>query len=120
MGNNDDLFVGIMILLIAGLFYFIPTIVSVYRNHKNTVSLFLLNLLLGWTFLGWAAALIWSFSANTEVPRATISQAIQAENNSQPEFESCPFCAEEIKVEAILCKHCGSNLHNQETIENNA
>jgi RNase P subunit RPR2 len=22
----------------------------------------------------------------------------------------CPFCAEEIKIEAVKCKHCGSNL----------
>ncbi|MFT8736379.1 MAG: superinfection immunity protein [Zymomonas mobilis] len=50
-----------IIILLA--IYFIPTLVANSRNHKNTMSIFLLNLFLGWTFLGWVAALVWSFTA---------------------------------------------------------
>lgn len=47
----------IHILILAAL-YFIPTIIG--WNHKNGTAIFLLNLFLGWTFLGWVAALIWA------------------------------------------------------------
>lgn len=42
--------------------YFLPTIIAAIRSHNNGFSIFLLNLLLGWTVLGWIFALIWSFS----------------------------------------------------------
>jgi len=46
--------------------YFIPTIVALARNKRDTLSIFLLNLLLGWTLIGWVVALIWS--VKTDVP----------------------------------------------------
>jgi len=27
-----------------------------------------------------------------------------------PDFKKCPFCAEEVRLEAQKCKHCGSSL----------
>ncbi|TWT41096.1 hypothetical protein RAS1_37880 [Phycisphaerae bacterium RAS1] len=51
-------------LVIIGLFvYFLPTIVAVHRNHYNTTAIFALNLLLGWSFVGWVVALVWSLTA---------------------------------------------------------
>jgi hypothetical protein len=40
--------------------YFIPSINAYSRKHKNTAAIFALNLLLGWSFLGWVGALVWS------------------------------------------------------------
>ncbi|MET4207723.1 superinfection immunity protein [Bradyrhizobium sp. LA2.1] len=43
--------------------YFLPTIVAIVRHHHQTGAILLTNLLLGWTLLGWIAALIWSATA---------------------------------------------------------
>jgi hypothetical protein len=45
-------------VVIGILFYFLPTLVG--RNKKNIVAIFMMNLLLGWSFIGWVIALIWA------------------------------------------------------------
>jgi hypothetical protein len=40
--------------------YFIPTIIAINKNHKNKLSLFLLNLFGGITYIGWVGALVWA------------------------------------------------------------
>lgn len=43
--------------------YFVPTIIAWKREHHQLLAIFVLNLVFGWTFLGWIAALIWSCTA---------------------------------------------------------
>ncbi|KXK67303.1 hypothetical protein BC89_32885 [Pseudomonas monteilii] len=52
-----------IMLIAAFVIYFLPTFVAAKRGHPNGTSIFLLDLFLGWTFIGWLAALIWSASA---------------------------------------------------------
>jgi hypothetical protein len=40
--------------------YLAPTIVAAYRDHADKTAVCLVNLLLGWTVLGWIVALVWS------------------------------------------------------------
>ena len=40
--------------------YFLPSFIAFSRDHKNKIAIFLLNLLLGWTVLGWVGSLVWS------------------------------------------------------------
>jgi hypothetical protein len=43
--------------------YLIPTGVAWWRSHHQLMAILALNLLLGWTVLGWIAALVWSLTA---------------------------------------------------------
>lgn len=49
----------ILAILIFGV-YFLPTLVAFLRCHKNKLAIFFLNILLGWTGIGWTVALVWS------------------------------------------------------------
>ena len=65
--SDDD---GTIRGILGGLFcltlYFIPFGVALFRNKHNKLAIFVLNLLLGWTFLGWVLALIWATTARRE------------------------------------------------------
>jgi hypothetical protein len=58
--------ITIALLLIAAaaciFLYFLPSVIARSRRHHNAVSIFILNLLLGWTFIGWVVALVMAFS----------------------------------------------------------
>jgi cytochrome c biogenesis protein CcdA len=58
-------FVGIVLAFycFAVALYFLPTIVAASRGHHNRSAIFMLNLLTGWTFVGWVAAFVWSYTA---------------------------------------------------------
>ena len=56
-----DAATGFAVALVIGI-YFLPDWIAQSRGHPNRGSIFVLNLFLGWTFLGWVAALIWANS----------------------------------------------------------
>lgn len=49
-----------VLLYILAFLYFIPTVIGIIRKHHNLIGLIALNVLLGWTVIGWVGALIWS------------------------------------------------------------
>lgn len=49
-----------LIILIGLSSYFLPTIVAQVRSGKRPATIFALNLIFGWTVVGWIATLIWA------------------------------------------------------------
>ena len=46
---------------VAGIaLYFLPTVIGALRRAKGLVGIVLVNIFLGWTFVGWVIALVWS------------------------------------------------------------
>ena len=42
--------------------YVVPTIVAVARRHRDTPGIAVVNILFGWSVIGWILALIWALS----------------------------------------------------------
>jgi hypothetical protein len=65
---GDGLAFGYLAALFA--FYILPLIIAAVRDHHNMVAIAALNMLLGWTFVGWVVALVWSL---TETRKAKVA-----------------------------------------------
>jgi hypothetical protein len=60
--------VAITVGIVVGLFlYFIPSIVG--RHKRNAGAIFVMNLFLGWLFIGWVIALIWACTKDSSMER---------------------------------------------------
>jgi Superinfection immunity protein len=67
-GEDYSFGIHMMILslcLMPGL-YFLPSILAATRDHPAANSIFTVNLLLGWTVVGWLVALVWTLRANPQ------------------------------------------------------
>ena len=53
-------------VIIALALYLLPSIVALSRRHNNKLAIIALNILVGWTFLGWVAAFFLSLTSNVE------------------------------------------------------
>lgn len=96
-----EIMYGSLIIAIPVL-YFLPTIEAIIKDNKDLYLIIIINIFLGWTLVGWVVALAWNFKG------ANVSDNIKESTivNSKASVKICPYCAEEILVGAIKCKHC--------------
>lgn len=59
---------ALVIFLIILCLYLFPSIIASNRRHNNASAITVLNIFLGWTFLGWVISLVWALTDNVETP----------------------------------------------------
>lgn len=114
-GTNTNALIAAWVFFPAAIcLYFAPALLALSRAHPKTSAISILNLLLGWTLLGWVGALVWAYTHKPEDSGGKFAQYLFGDEYGaavpKPEFNKCQFCAEEVKYEAVKCKHCQSDL----------
>lgn len=95
-------------LLVSLFFYFLPAYLA--RNRSNFNAILLLNLLAGWTFIGWIVALVWALSTEPQGPVAAPPQPATT-GQSQPATGGgffCSACGKPCPAGARFCSSCGA------------
>jgi hypothetical protein len=84
--------VGLVFLVAGVALYFLPSIIA--RNKRNAGAIFALNLLLGWTFVGWIVSLVWALTVDVEPMTAApqIQQAWYCNRCRTPVYQAHKFC----------------------------
>ena len=103
-----------ILVIISFFLYFLPSIIANARKNSNTTAITLLNLFLGWTVIGWIAALIWAFSSGSkQTPTVVVhntsqsySQEYKAETpqpkqQKQPEVSSTKLLTQQDKIDHL-------------------
>jgi len=54
----------ILTLLFFFVINFLPLVVSIIRKHNAKLAIFVFNLFLSWTIIGWIIALVWACNSN--------------------------------------------------------
>lgn len=79
--------------------YFLPLILA--RNKRHFVPIIIVNVLLGWTVLGWIGVLIWALVDEPKQP-----------STAAPSSVVCLACGKPVVVGVPFCSNCGGAISN--------
>jgi len=58
--------ITVVLLILIVILYMLPSLLAYGRQHPRRQELLILNILLGWTLIGWIAAFLWALLARPE------------------------------------------------------
>ena len=62
-----------ILLVVGAILYFVPAALAWWLHVKSFRTIFYVNLVFGWTIVGWVVALMWSMAERNELPTNPIS-----------------------------------------------
>lgn len=115
--SGTEALVGVFWFLVLAVLYLIPTLVAAGRKVPNIGSVAVVNILLGWTLIGWVVAL--AMAARSAAPTAT-QGAIAPTPVAPPSPTSgssddstlayCSQCGAQAVPGHRFCGKCGTSL----------
>ena len=97
--NPSEGYIMLVVIFIVGfVLYFLPSVVG--NKKSNRWAIFMLNLLAGWTLVGWIVALVWACTAEPPASPPVIPVV-----NPVSHTAFCGNCGSPVSAE--FCGHCG-------------
>lgn len=96
-----------LIFTLGVVLYFLPAIIG--RNKRSSGAIFVLNLLAGWSVIGWIVALVWACSADPALQPIVIQQAPQPRTIDATAV-LCPGCGKYSTPGSRFCSSCGRHF----------
>lgn len=102
IGGTDFILLGLIVIPLGLAIYMLPTIIG--RKKKNIAAIALINILLGWTLIGWIVALVWGLTKDSDpvgsIPVTGYTYAckkcgFQKSFTQTLKMYKCPQCSEE-------------------------
>jgi hypothetical protein len=99
------MFVVVLLCLFGFAFYFLPSFIA--WNKRSSGAIIALNILLGWTFIGWVVALVWSLTVDQ--PTGVLMQP-PPQQVLPPAPTLCSACGKYSPASSRFCQACGRSL----------
>jgi hypothetical protein len=78
---------AILAIVVFGLvslaIYFAPLVVAILKKKRSVVAIGALNVLLGWSLIGWVIALVWALS-NEQLPTIVVQNVMPDSQKQLP------------------------------------